>query len=439
MGRPVPTPLFLSLFAAGLLPAVLSVLDPLFAYGALALDGALVALCALDFALAPRKAAVRARRSLAEVLSSGEPNRVELELELAEGPSCRGEARDEVPPGPAVEGHRQRFELTAAAPVARKHYRVTPPSRGDLSFGDLHLRLFGPLGLCARQVRMPAAKTVKVYPDLTALTKEALELARAAQADSDRTIRRPSEGREFESLREYRQGDDFRTIDWKATARRAKTMVRVHQPERNQPVYLLLDCGRHMAGKVAGRRKLDHAVDAALRVAKVCLDKGDLVGVVAFATRVLCHLPPRKGKEHLATLTGALYRVEAALEESDYGQALDLAFARHHRRTLVVIFTDLLDPDTSAALVSRTLSLRPRHLPLVVSLLDEDLEAAASAEPGTVQAAYVRQAAARVEDEHRLTLARLRDAGALVVRSPASRFSAAAVNEYLRVKARGLL
>ncbi|MHB8877631.1 MAG: DUF58 domain-containing protein [Myxococcaceae bacterium] len=436
--RPVPTPLFVALFAAGLLPAVLSVLHPSFATVAVAVDASLVGLCALDFLLAPWARQVRASRQVAEVFSSGEPNRVELLIDCDALP-CRGEVRDEVAPGPKVEGHRQRFFLTAGAPRALLHYRVTPKTRGDLAFGDLYLRLTGPLGLCAGQLKVAAARTVKVYPDLTALTREALELARAADAPSDRTVRRPAEGREFESLREYRQGDDRRTIDWKATARRAKTMVRVYQPERNQPVVLLLDCGRHMAGTVGGRRKLDHAIDAALRVAKVCLDKGDLVGVVAFSTRVLCHLPPRKGKEHLTTLTGALYRLEASLEESDYGRALDLAFARHHRRTLVAIFTDLLDPDTSAALVSRTLSLRPRHLPLVVCLLDEELEAAANAEPHEVQAAYVRQAAARVEDEHRLTLARLRDAGALVVRSPASRLSAATVNEYLRVKARGLL
>ncbi len=439
MGRPVPTRLFAALFTAALLPAVLAAVDPLFARGALAVDLALIALCALDFALAPGPGRLSARRRVADVLSAGEPNRVELEIEACGGVACRGEVRDEVAPGPTPDGHHQAFELTRAAPVCRVAYRLTPLSRGDLAFGAIHLRATGPLGLCARQWSVPAGRTVKVYPDLTALTREALELARASDAASDRTIRRPAEGREFESLRDYRQGDDYRTIDWKATARRSKPMVRVYQPERNQPVMLLLDCGRHMAGKVGGRRKLDHAIDAALRVAKVCLDKGDQVGVVAFSTRVLCHLPPRKGKEHLATLTGALYRLEATLEESDYGQALDLAFARHHRRTLVVVFTDLLDPDTSAAVLSRTLALRPRHLPLVVSLADEELEEAAKALPLTVQAAYVRQAAARIEDEHRLTVAKLRDAGALVVRSPASRVSAAAVNEYLRVKAHGLL
>lgn len=435
-GRPVPTSPAVALLAAGLLPAVLSVLSPSFGLAALALDLAVLALCALDFALAPGPGQIQARRHVEPVLSSGIPNLVQIEVEVSI--PVRGELRDHPPAEVASSGHRQRL---AARPgtSARLTYRIHPPARGDLSFGDLHLRLVGPLGLCARQVRVGAAQAVKVYPDLTALAKDALALARASDTQGERVLRRPDEGREFESLREYRPGDDHRSIDWKATARKGKTMVRAYQPERDQVVMLLLDCGRHMAGRIAGRRKLDHAVDGALRMAKVCLDEGDLVGVTAFATGVHAFLPPRKGREHLRALTEALYRVEASLEESDYARAIELSFARHHKRSLVVVFTDLLDPDTSAALVRRTRALRPRHLPLVVSLLDEDLAHAASAPPSTVQEAHERQAAARLEDEYRLTAAQLRNAGALVVRAPAHTLSAAAVNEYLQVKARGLL
>lgn len=435
-GKPVPTSLAVALLAAALLPAVLAVLTPAFGWVAIAVDLAVLLLCAVDFALAPRVDGLRAWREVEPVLSAGVANRVTLCVE-SDRP-LRGELRDAAPAGALAEGHRQRFATTAREPLARLTYRLTPRDRGDLAFGDLHLRLWGPLGLCARQQSVKAAARVKVYPDLRALTQDALALARAAD-EGARVQRKPAEGREFESLREYRQGDDYRTVDWKATARRGKTMVRAYQPERNQAVLLMLDCGRHMAGRIAGRRKLDHAVDAALRLAKVCLDEGDHVGVVAFATEVKAHLPPRKGQEHLRTLAEALYRLEAALEESDYGRALDLAFARDHKRTLVVALTDLMDPETSGALLKRTLALRPRHLPMVVSLLDEDLARAATDLPEEPQDAYVRQTAARIEDEYRLTAARLRDAGALVVRAPAASFSAAAVNEYLRVKARGLL
>ncbi|AKJ02652.1 uncharacterized protein (DUF58 family) [Archangium gephyra] len=438
-GRPVPTGLAVALVAAALVPAALAVAGSVFLWLALALDAAVLLLCAFDFLSAPRASDVEVRRSVEPVLSSGTANPVRLELSSRGPRPVRGQVRDEVPPGMEVRGHQQPFSLSPDSPHATVSYALTPPARGDLRLGDVHLRLLGPLGLCARQVRIPAAQTVKVYPDLTALTREALALAMASDAPAERTLRRSAEGREFESLREYRTGDDYRTVDWKASARRARTMVRVYQPERNQPVLLLLDCGRHMAGRVDGRRKLDHAVDAALRLAKVSLDAGDMVGVLAFASDVRAYLPPRKGHEHLRLLTEALYRAEAALEESDYGRAYDFAFARSSRRSLVVLFTDLVDPDASGTLLARTLALRPRHLPVVASLLDPDLQAAATAIPASEQDAYARQAAARLEEDYLRTALTLRDSGALVVRAPAKGFGAAAVNTYLHVKSRGLL
>ncbi|HEX8820716.1 MAG TPA: DUF58 domain-containing protein, partial [Archangium sp.] len=351
LGRPVPTGLAVALVAAALVPAALAVASPAFMWLALALDAAVVLLCALDFLSAPRASDVEVRRAVEPVLSSGVANPVRLELSLSGQRPVRGRVRDEVPPGQEVHGQEQPFSLTPRASRTTLSYSLTPPTRGDLRLGDVHLRLLGPLGLCARQVRVPASQDVKVYPDLTALTKEALALAVASDAPAERTLRRSAEGREFESLREYRTGDDYRTVDWKASARRGRTMVRVYQPERNQPVLLLLDCGRHMAGRVHGRRKLDHAVDAALRLAKVSLDAGDMVGVLAFASDVRAYLPPRKGHEHLRLLTESLYRAEAALEESDYGRAYDFAFARSSRRSLVVLFTDLVDPDASGTLL----------------------------------------------------------------------------------------
>jgi uncharacterized protein (DUF58 family) len=435
---PIPTTRAVGFAAVALLPAVLAVAFPPLAWLALALDVALVGLAAIDFLRAPRAASLLITREVAPVLSSGVPNRVRLVLEQRPGATgeVRGEVKDSPPPGPEAHGHRQRLGFTGRTTL---EWRLVPKTRGDLVLGDAWLRLEGPLGLCARQERVPLTQAVKVFPDLTALTQDAVKLARASDDASRRVVRVRAEGREFESLREYRVGDDRRAIDWKATARRGKAMVRQHQPERNQQVLLLLDCGRHMAGEVLGRRKLDHAVDAALRLAKVSLDKGDLVGVLAFAAEVKVFLPPKKGAEQLFAITQALYRVEASLEESDYGLALDRAFARGVRRTLVVVMTDLLDAESSQALVKRTLKLVPRHLPLVASLLDDEVRQAATLVPATKAQAYERQVAARLEGEVRATVARLRDAGAQVLRAPARDFGPSAVNAYLEVKARGLL
>jgi uncharacterized protein (DUF58 family) len=430
----VPTQRALWLVVAGLVPAMFAVVVPGLAWVALSLDLAVFALVVIDFFRAPPLDALQVSRHVEPVLSSGLVARVTLRLQSSR--PLRGELRDLVPPGPLVEGARAAVAVDGEQVV---EWRLTPMTRGDLVLGGVWVRLEGPLGLCARQGLLPLTQVVKVFPDLTVLTKDALALARANADDARRLVRQRSDGREFESLREYRAGDDRRSIDWKATARRGKAIVRLHQPERNQQVLLLLDCGRHMAGTVGARRKLDHAVDAALRLARVSLDQGDQVGVVAFGTTVKAWLPARRGAEQLRAIAHALYRVEATLEESDVGAALDRAFARAPRRSLVVILTDLLDADSSAALVKRTLRLVPRHLPMVASLLDDDVHALALAVPATEAAAHERLVAARLEAETTGTVARLRDAGARVVRSSPGQFGAAAVSAYLDVKNRGLL
>lgn len=433
---PVPTIRALWLAALSLVPAAVALLSPSIAPVLIAFDVALVVLIAIDFFLAPHASALQIRRLVEPVLSSGRVNVVRLELVLTGQRAVSGELRDWVTPGPAIEGHQQRFVVTGITVV---EWRLTPSTRGDLQFGPLTLRLDGPLGLCTRRQTVALSQSVKVFPDLSVLSRDALELARAEDQVSRKVIRVRAEGREFESLREYRPGDDRRSIDWKATARRGKPFVRQHQPERNQQVIVLLDCGRHMAGESNGRRKLDHAVDAALRLSKVALDQGDLVGVLAFGRDVKKWLPPRKGAEQLRAIAQALYQVEAVLEESNYGAAMDQAFARGSRRSLVIVLTDLVDRETAASLVLRTRRLVPRHLPMIVSLQDEAVHRVATEIPQSAGAAYERVVAARLERDGEATVARLREGGARVVRGTPSVFASAGVSAYLDIKQRGLL
>ncbi len=441
----VPLPRAVALASVALIPAALAVVAPDLAWVCGAIDLAVVLLMGVDIVRAPKADGLRVTRTVEPVISAGVATPVRLQLELtaeAKG-EIEGELADTVPPGPRAEGHRRAFRIAAEGTTLE--WKLTAQVRGDLQLGPLHLRLYGPWKLCARQIEVSALSPVKVYPDLSVLSGEALRLSRARDDEAKRVIRRTAEGRDFESLREYQPGDDRRTLDWKATARRGRPMVRVTQPERNQQVLVLLDCGRHMAGQTAAgpgaaaRRKLDFAVDAALRVAKVSLDQGDWVGVLAFGSEVKAWLPPRKGAAALRAVCALLYRVEATLEESDYAAAIDFVFSKGRKRSLVLLFTDLLDADTSAVLVKRTMKLVPRHLPVVACLLDEDLRRVAQEIPADAPRAFERQVAQKLEDEYRLTAARLRDAGARVIRSSAQSFGAATVNAYLEIKQRGLL
>ncbi|HSM91420.1 MAG TPA: DUF58 domain-containing protein, partial [Anaeromyxobacteraceae bacterium] len=244
-----------------------------------------------------------------------------LRLDLADAP----------PPSFAATGHRRRVLLPPRA-EAEVRYEAVPRERGAVTFGDLHVRAVGPLSLAARQWRVALAQPARVYPDLRAL---ALPPA-ARDAEAARGHRHGArEGRDFESLRPYLPGDDVRAIDWKATARRGAPVVRRWQPERNQSIWLLVDCGRLLSARVPdGRSQLDRAVDAALAVARAAVERGDRVGALLFGAEVLRVVPPGRGAAGLAPLAEALHAARATVEESDYAAALDLLEARQRRRAL---------------------------------------------------------------------------------------------------------
>jgi uncharacterized protein (DUF58 family) len=435
----LPTPRLAALLALALLPAAVAIAWPPALALALAWDLGCLAAFALDLARCPSARTLTACRTVEEIVSAGAPNRAQVELDNLTAREIAGELADAIPATCSAQRARTQFRLPPRGRFVHR-YLFTPSRRGDHRFGDLTLRLAGPWRLALRQARFPAARTVRAYPDVQALARDALALANPrAESGLARLRRSLGEGREFESLRDYVPGDDVRAIDWKTTAKRSRPIARQYQPERNQTVMLLLDCGRHMVSRVGERTKLDYAIDASLRLARVSLDRGDLVGLCAFGARVQGTLPPKRGRSQLKALIDLLYPLQPELEESDYDGAFALVAARQKRRALIAVFTDLLDEDSSRALLARTLHLRPRHLPLVVAVADTGVLAPARAVPEDLMAAYARAAARQIVQERDRTVALLRDAGAHVVNVPAQELSAAAINEYLAIKGRGLL
>jgi uncharacterized protein (DUF58 family) len=435
----LPTPRLAALLALALLPAAFAIAWPSAVYLCLAWDLGCLAAFAIDRRRCPRPDLLDASRVVEDVVSAGAPNRARVEVDNLAPFAVAGELADAPPPTCACRGPRTRFEIPAHGRWAHT-YLFTPGTRGDHRFGDLFLRTRGPWGLAMRQARIAAAKTVRAYPDLRALARESLFPAHPQLESGLSRLRRSlGEGRAFESLREYVPGDDVRSIDWKATAKRSRPIARQYEPERNQTVMLLVDCGRHMVSRVGKRTKLDFTIDASLRLARATLDRGDQVGLCAFGAKILAYLPPKKGRLQLRALVDLLVPLQPELEESDYDSAFGLAASRQRRRALMATFTDVLDEDSSRSLLLRILSLRPRHLPLVVAAADAVVLGRARAIPEDASAAYARAAARQIVQERERTIARLRDAGAHVVDVPVSELSAAAINEYLAIKSRGLL
>ncbi|OLB67619.1 MAG: hypothetical protein AUI09_02835 [Gemmatimonadetes bacterium 13_2_20CM_2_66_5] len=247
------------------------------------------------------------------------------------------------------------------------------------------------------------------------------------------------EGRLFESLREWVPGDDLRHIDWKATARRAKVITRQYEAERRQQVLLVLDTGRLMTAEVGGVARLDFAVQAALELAYAAAQHDDNVGIMTFADGVQHFVAPERGRGGVRRVLDVLAEVQPKLVEPDYPGAFRYLAARNRKRALTVLFTDVIDRFASDALVANVATLRPRHLPLAVTLRNPELDAAAAGRPTTSRDAFRKAAAEELLHAREEALGRMRRAGVIVIDVTPERAAQAVVTKYLDLKRRGTL
>jgi uncharacterized protein (DUF58 family) len=254
-----------------------------------------------------------------------------------------------------------------------------------------------------------------------------------------RRTRFKGQGREFESLREFVVGDEIRHISWPVTARRGKLITRQYTIERSQNILIMLDAGRLMTARIGKLSKLDHAINATLSISYVAALGGDNIGLVVFSRKVISYLPPRRGRDQLNQLLEALYNVEPELIEPSYARAFNFVGTNCHRRSLVVILTDLVDQDASSELLAYTSKLVPRHLPLIVTIGDSDLRAVIRQRPRNTAEVYQQSVATEVLRQRDEALSRIRQLGGLALDVPAGALSIELVNKYLDVKDRGLL
>ena len=298
----------------------------------------------------------------------------------------------------------------------------------------------GPLGLGRHRVRMALPWDVVVYPPLVSVRLRAsvAEALRRRDAGS-KPIRRIGEGRLFESLREWVPGDDLRHIDWKATARRAKVITRQYEAERRQQVLLVLDTGRLMTAEVGGVSRLEFVVQAALELAYAAAQHDDNVGIMTFADGVQHFVAPERGRSGVRRVVDVLAEVQPKLVEPDYPGAFRYLAARNRKRALTVLFTDVIDRFASDALVANVATLRPRHLPLAVTLRNPELDAAAARRPASARDAFRKAAAEELLHARDEALGHMRRAGVIVIDVTPERAAQAVVTKYLDLKRRGSL
>ena len=317
-------------------------------------------------------------------------------------------------------------------------YTIHPDSRGEFQWGDIQVRQLGQWGLAWHDWKIPASEKVAVYPDLIGLRSLSIRLA-LENTGTMRQIRRQGMGTEFAELREYGIGDDTRLIDWKATARRSRPLVRVLEPEKEQTLIILLDRGRLMTAQVQGLKRFDWGLNATLSLALAGLNRGDRLGVGVFDREVTTWSPPERGQHQLSKLIERLTPIQPVLLEPDYFGAVTRVVNQQTRRALVVLITDIVDVTASAELLGAMGHLAPRYLPFCVTLRDPQVDQIAHTPTQEVDAAYARAVALDLLAQRQVAFAQLKQKGVLVLDAPANQISEQLVERYLQLKAKNLL
>ncbi|MGH9930402.1 MAG: DUF58 domain-containing protein [Pyrinomonadaceae bacterium] len=439
--RFVFTKLFYLLAAAGLIVLSLSWGRPWLRWVALVYDLALIALAMIDAHLSKLPKGVRITREFGGRFAVGAENEVHIKVQNAQPHAISLVVKDEYPPQMKLLGLREAHVRVEAQTSAALLYGLTPPKRGRFEFGQIAVRFVSRWNLLWCETRVGEAVTaVKVYPNMRRAREAELKaLGARSLVSSHRKTSWRGEGREFESLRDYVRGDELRHISWSATARRGKLTTRQYQIERDQTILIALDGGRLMTARIEQETKLDSAVHAALALMSAAARAGDNAGLLVFGRKIKAFLPPGRGRDHMDAALEALYSIEPEMIEPSYSRAFEYVAANSKRRSLVIVITDLVDEEGSKELLTSLRLLRPRHLPLVVTIADRDLRAVVSNAPETARDLFTQSVAEEIMHLREAALRLVESQGGLALDVTAAALAPALLEKYLQVKERGLL
>lgn len=422
---------------------------PQLSTAALALDVVWISLLIVDFQLTVKPNLISASRYTTERLSIGRENTVELRIGNGSSLPLTCRVRDEYPFKIDVDVQEFDFELPENG-ISTLKYNLLPKRRGSYEFKRINVRYLSFLKLFWRDLKVSQTQKVKVYSDLKALHELSIRLSHSSEL-GELHQRRRGQGTDFSSLKEYVVGDDAKSIDWKATARRDRPVVRTYEAEQEQRLLILIDAGRMMVSDLEGLTRFDHALNSALCLALTGLSHNDQVGFGIFADKPLMYLQPRRGKPHFKNILERTFAVEPKLVEPDYAGMLAYFAGAQKGRALIVVLSDLTDPTGSQALLTGLASLSARHLPFCVTLKDRQIIALATSHvqktdsvKGTapevnVEAAYKRAIAIDLLAQRELALSVLQRHGCLILDCPPQELSNRLVDSYLEIKTRARL
>jgi uncharacterized protein (DUF58 family) len=401
----------------------------------------LLCVIAYDVIFSPWPGQLTAERSLPPTVGVGDRAGGEYRLSASWPRALEIRLFDRLPAAVGRLGNGGEIARISPGEQAVIPFALIGRARGMHDLGPIAVQVRGPLGLVDRTHRFSLGDAITVAPSITGVRRyRLLSLQHRLRDAGVRSIRRRGEGTSFANLRDYSPGDDPRHIDWKATARRRKPITREFTVEQGQTVMIVIDAGRLMTQLAGPFPRFEYALSSALVLADVAAQSGDQVGLMLFDTEVRAFVPPTRGRAALESIRGALVPATATMAEPDYAAAFRTLAAKHRKRSLIVLFTDVIDTRASQSLIAHATRSAARHLPLVVALRNDHLLATANPAGRTTSTALYESAAAEelllAREE---ALGRMRRAGVAVVDVSPQGMTTAVVNRYLEVKSRSAL
>lgn len=423
----------------GLVWLIPAFVDRRFVVAMFAWDAVVLAAWAIDLSRLPPPGALAVQRTWLDPAALSVESRVRLTVSNRSARPLRIRMLDAVPARLRATPPDLALSVPGHGDVDAE-YAIHPAARGATPVGEAYLRYQSPLRLAERWASADLSQTIVAYPNLEEAKRHSVFLIRSRQIEQEKRLARVrGMGRAFESLREYRDGDEVRHICWTASARRGKLVTRLYEIERSQTVWTLIDCGRLMRARVAGLSKLDYAVNAALSLAQVAINSGDRVGVLAYGRRTSAPLAAGRGAAHLKQIVDHLALVQEDEWEADHLQAAGRLLTDQKRRSLVVWITDLAETAMTPEVVRAASALMARHVVVFLVIGEPDVQTVARRMPRSVEQMYESAAAQEMLQRRERLLARLREGGAIALETTAASLSLTVVNSYLEVKQRNRL
>ena len=377
-------------------------------------------------------------RRLPALLSLGDENQATLSILYKGNGHLRARVHEELPA--LLQRRNVVFVFPLHTGITQiETYTVRPLERGDYHFGRTLVYLRSRVGLVERRVSLENSQTVKAYPSIRQMRRYALMLQpQTATLNGVKKVRRPGQRNEFEQIKQYVQGDQYRSINWKATGRRNELMVNQYQDERSQAVYSVIDCSRPMQRPFDGLRLMDYAVNTSLVMANIALNKYDKAGLMTYRNKMDDFVAAQRQSQQLRRLLERLYRVEASEDEADYESLYLNIIRRIPQRSLLLWYTDLpSSPIRLEEMMNCWRRIARRHLLVVYCFQDTELLALERQPADTIHQAFEKVVAGRMIRKKRDQTQRLKHFGLSTVLTTPQDLSLNTVNQYLALKARG--